>query len=182
MLACGISSTLHGGLHCRRARAPGEGPDGWTRSLDFLVPVKEPELWKASTDILRSTLTQLAGDVFSFSWLERSGLPHRQPSSTSRRLRRRVLSSQAGLICPKRLSSDLSEGKAASCSSVTRRTARRRTHKRSSYTSFDSISRRKRRSFSRVSRSSIENSEVPAPEEARGDSSTTLLFCFWQLR
>jgi 7-cyano-7-deazaguanine synthase in queuosine biosynthesis len=52
-----------------------KAPDGWTRTMDFFVPVKEPAVWEGATEVLRRTLTQLAGDSFAFSWAERSSLP-----------------------------------------------------------------------------------------------------------
>ena len=59
-----------------------KSPDGWTRSFDYLVPVQDPTSWAKSTDVLRRTLTQLAGDNFSFTWPGRGELPplgrHRQ--------------------------------------------------------------------------------------------------------
>src|SRR5712691_10876149 len=45
--------------------------DRWTRCHDFVVPVRDPALWSRVTPVLASTLNRVAGDNFSFSWMER---------------------------------------------------------------------------------------------------------------
>ena len=49
--------------------------DGWTRSFDFVFPVKEPSAWSAASERLYRCLNKLSGDEYFFTWLERSKLP-----------------------------------------------------------------------------------------------------------
>jgi 7-cyano-7-deazaguanine synthase in queuosine biosynthesis len=49
-------------------------PDRWTRSHEFTVPVRDPALWTGVSPLLASTLNRVAGDNFSFRWLERKAI------------------------------------------------------------------------------------------------------------
>lgn len=46
--------------------------DHWTRDLNFLVPVRDPNLWEESRVRVEDTLATISGDAFSFRWLPRS--------------------------------------------------------------------------------------------------------------
>lgn len=49
--------------------------DGWSRSFDFLFPVRAPAVWEPTTDLLEQCLGGLSGDQFTFEWVERAGIP-----------------------------------------------------------------------------------------------------------
>ena len=48
--------------------------DFWSRSFDFLVPVKDPPLWAPATEALQKTLHTLSGDHFDFTWPQRTAI------------------------------------------------------------------------------------------------------------
>lgn len=50
-------------------------PDRWHRKLSFIVPVRQPSIWSANSDLLVNTLSFLTGDNVTLSWLERASLP-----------------------------------------------------------------------------------------------------------
>jgi 7-cyano-7-deazaguanine synthase in queuosine biosynthesis len=53
-------------------------PDRWTRSQEFVVPVRDPVLWSRVAPVLAKTLNRVAGDNFSFHWLQRAAVPIRR--------------------------------------------------------------------------------------------------------
>lgn len=55
-----------------------EAADGWNRDLDFVVPVRDPELWTGAEESLSRTLHTLSGDDFSFVWEKCDSVPRRQ--------------------------------------------------------------------------------------------------------
>src|SRR5438105_15873623 len=42
--------------------------DHWTRQFDVMMPVAEPDRWRANQQGLAVTLRTLAGDNYSFGW------------------------------------------------------------------------------------------------------------------
>jgi len=52
-----------------------ETPDGWTRAIDFIIPVGNPSSWISSQDVLTNTLNVLSGDNYVFKWEKCDSIP-----------------------------------------------------------------------------------------------------------
>lgn len=63
----------------RRANSP----DGWTRELDLVVPVSEPDLWNGLAPALVGAMRFLTTDRWSFTFVPGTA-PYRRPSSRRR--------------------------------------------------------------------------------------------------
>lgn len=57
--------------------------DYWTRVVRCLVPVSEPDIWRANESLLINTLELLSGDVWQFDWV-----PLRRPRPVRRHRQR----------------------------------------------------------------------------------------------
>jgi hypothetical protein len=72
----------------RVARAT-ESQDTWTRELRLVVPVSDPERWRACTELLKTILSFLTGDIWELEFVPRASaftlvVSGKSPSSSQR--------------------------------------------------------------------------------------------------